>query len=396
MNKKNILSILDAIKTVQSIKSNNIVDELDDEDIDDLIAEEYEAIADYEAALKVTENASARERLTHILEEEKEHVRELEELKAKQEPITDGVSPMTYKKLKELGYSHKDWEKWSDEEKVKKSQTAEEGSKEGSKKPEEKSQLSKEELIKIAKEKRPWQKDFPDEEVYAAISRSDVEKWNKELKEKSSAKSEGSSGEEGSGSSGEGSGKSKEEQKEDRHFNALMKQINNHDFSKSDLTVYKYYSNYRNDDIERINKYLKNKGFEAKQLSNKLIIEPTDLDTKQSRLENATKYTYEHASKKVREITDYCKKVAKQSGLLCTLVHSYYDDDNEYRIEMKHPNSDLTITGKFTENYANNPDSLAFTDVFVYGNKDDRGFMDYPEGRHNAQSLANLLHNYSN
>lgn len=37
--------------------------------------------------------------------------------------INDGVSPMTYKKLKELGYTSDDWQNWSDDEKVEKSQT---------------------------------------------------------------------------------------------------------------------------------------------------------------------------------------------------------------------------------------------------------------------------------
>lgn len=36
--------------------------------------------------------------------------------------IIDGVSPMTYKKLKEMGYTSDDWQNWSDDEKVKKSQ----------------------------------------------------------------------------------------------------------------------------------------------------------------------------------------------------------------------------------------------------------------------------------
>lgn len=207
MKKERILSIIDSIKTINTVKDEcSKHDELDDADIDDLIAEEYEAIADYEAALKEATSDRVKEQLTHIMEEEKEHVRELEELKAKQEPVGDGVSPMTYAKLKEKGYSHKDWEKWSDEEKVKKSQGEESTSKEGSKKEEgstgeEKNQLSKEELIKIAKEKRPWQKNFPDEEVYQAISRSDIEKWNKEFKEKSSKKAEeGSSGKKEEGS----------------------------------------------------------------------------------------------------------------------------------------------------------------------------------------------------
>lgn len=35
----------------------------------------------------------------------------------------DGVSPMTYKKLKEEGYTREDWKDWSDEEKFEKSQT---------------------------------------------------------------------------------------------------------------------------------------------------------------------------------------------------------------------------------------------------------------------------------
>lgn len=36
--------------------------------------------------------------------------------------LQDGVSPMTYKKLKELGYTSDDWQNWSDDEKVEKSQ----------------------------------------------------------------------------------------------------------------------------------------------------------------------------------------------------------------------------------------------------------------------------------
>ena len=38
------------------------------------------------------------------------------------ENIYDGVSPMTYKKLRERGYNEKDWANWDDETKVKKSQ----------------------------------------------------------------------------------------------------------------------------------------------------------------------------------------------------------------------------------------------------------------------------------
>lgn len=60
---------------------DSCVDELSDEDLDDLIAEEYEAIADYSAALAVCSCEHAKQRLTHILEEEKEHVKELEALK---------------------------------------------------------------------------------------------------------------------------------------------------------------------------------------------------------------------------------------------------------------------------------------------------------------------------
>ena len=36
--------------------------------------------------------------------------------------LNDGVSPMTYKKLKELGYTSDDWQNWSDDEKFEKSQ----------------------------------------------------------------------------------------------------------------------------------------------------------------------------------------------------------------------------------------------------------------------------------
>lgn len=41
--------------------------------------------------------------------------------------LHDGVSPMTYKKLKEIGYTSDDWANWSDDEKVKKSQEGGEG-----------------------------------------------------------------------------------------------------------------------------------------------------------------------------------------------------------------------------------------------------------------------------
>jgi len=40
--------------------------------------------------------------------------------------------------------------------------------------------LDKQKLIQLAKEKRPWQKDFSDDEVYEAISNSDIEKWTNE------------------------------------------------------------------------------------------------------------------------------------------------------------------------------------------------------------------------
>lgn len=40
--------------------------------------------------------------------------------------------------------------------------------------------LDKQKLIQIAKEKRPWQKNFSDDEVYEAISNSDIEKWTNE------------------------------------------------------------------------------------------------------------------------------------------------------------------------------------------------------------------------
>lgn len=40
--------------------------------------------------------------------------------------LQDGVSPMTYKKLKEMGYTSDDWQDWSDDEKVKKSQESKE------------------------------------------------------------------------------------------------------------------------------------------------------------------------------------------------------------------------------------------------------------------------------
>lgn len=69
--------------------NDSIKDKLDDEDIDDLIAEEYEAIADYDEALKVATCPHAREQLEHIRAEEVEHVRELEELKAKKETEQD-------------------------------------------------------------------------------------------------------------------------------------------------------------------------------------------------------------------------------------------------------------------------------------------------------------------
>lgn len=50
--------------------------------------------------------------------------------------VKDGVSPMTYKKLKELGYTSDDWQNWSDDEKVQKSQ---EGKERGSEKSSENS-----------------------------------------------------------------------------------------------------------------------------------------------------------------------------------------------------------------------------------------------------------------
>lgn len=40
--------------------------------------------------------------------------------------VKDGVSPMTYKKLKEKGYTSDDWSNWSDDEKVQKSQEGKE------------------------------------------------------------------------------------------------------------------------------------------------------------------------------------------------------------------------------------------------------------------------------
>lgn len=40
--------------------------------------------------------------------------------------LQDGVSPMTYKKLKEMGYTSDDWQNWSDDEKVEKSQKSKE------------------------------------------------------------------------------------------------------------------------------------------------------------------------------------------------------------------------------------------------------------------------------
>lgn len=40
--------------------------------------------------------------------------------------LDDGVSPMTYKKLKEMGYTSDDWQNWSDDEKVEKSQSGKE------------------------------------------------------------------------------------------------------------------------------------------------------------------------------------------------------------------------------------------------------------------------------
>lgn len=150
-------------------------DELDDADIDELIAEEYEAIADYDEALKVTTNAHAREQLEHIRAEEVEHVKELEELKAKQEPITDDVSPMTYAKLKEKGYTHKDWEKWSDEEKVAKSQ---EGEKSGKKEEGSKEESSKEKVYSQYEE-LPEDEDLADYQKMAKKYGVTIEKTSK-------------------------------------------------------------------------------------------------------------------------------------------------------------------------------------------------------------------------
>lgn len=287
-------------------------DELDDTDIDELIAEEYEAIADYEEALKVCTSEAAKQQLTHILEEEKEHVRELEELKQQREVVEDAPSGFVYPALRKLGYSDPEIKKMSSEEasrkleQAKSSNKKEEGSKQSSKSESEfgykdkselkarqsgndrvmqsntklqkalenktfketfnnlrekvnaagltfrvdsnddefilrvygpkgriegrftekysnspdkmpftsiryvddnyistrldghhnidgllglfethsaksnHNELDKETLIKIAKEKRPWQKNFSDDDVYQAISKSDIEKWTKE------------------------------------------------------------------------------------------------------------------------------------------------------------------------------------------------------------------------
>lgn len=98
----------DSLEIYEDVKQHDSTDvdtcdDLDNADIDELIAEEYEAIADYQNALKTCDTESARQRLTHILEEEKEHVRELEQLKASKETkASNDFSPMTHEKLERL------------------------------------------------------------------------------------------------------------------------------------------------------------------------------------------------------------------------------------------------------------------------------------------------------
>lgn len=81
----------------------------------------------------------------------------------------DGVSPMTYKKLKEEGYTREDWKDWSDEEKFEKSQTGETNQSKQVEKPTQHTTSSSDpnsqnaEINKSSETKERWRKTFEDE-----------------------------------------------------------------------------------------------------------------------------------------------------------------------------------------------------------------------------------------
>ena len=93
-----------------------LYDSVKDEDIDELSVEERKAIEDYRKAIANTSNPKLLELYAHILKEEVEHLNELQSAKngefedSDEEFIEDDrLSPMTYKKLKELGVSFDRW-----------------------------------------------------------------------------------------------------------------------------------------------------------------------------------------------------------------------------------------------------------------------------------------------
>ena len=66
---------------VDKLKRAKLADSINGDDLDYLIEEEYRAVKDYKKAIESTANSKLLRLYQHILEEELEHIRELQEAK---------------------------------------------------------------------------------------------------------------------------------------------------------------------------------------------------------------------------------------------------------------------------------------------------------------------------
>lgn len=108
--------IITAGSPVEAVKVSKILDSATKE-IEYLTKEEERAVDDYRKAIAGTTNPKLLELYKHILDEELEHIRELENADVEDCDMKDErLSPMTYKKLKELGVSNKQWAGWTQEQ----------------------------------------------------------------------------------------------------------------------------------------------------------------------------------------------------------------------------------------------------------------------------------------
>lgn len=98
------------------LEVKNYVKDNDESEIDKLSEEERQAIEDYKNAIMKTNDVKLLKLFAHILKEETEHLEELQSEEVEDSVNDDRLSPMTYKKLKELGVRPQQWRNWSQEQ----------------------------------------------------------------------------------------------------------------------------------------------------------------------------------------------------------------------------------------------------------------------------------------